>query len=215
MKLFEQTWNHLRRLNIFWADMKLRRRHDIACRTTWNYLRRHEIMFKKTWHCLKRHKIFWKDMKPLENKWHCLKRQQIFWEYKNCLKKWNYFRRHEITWNDMTLLKRHKIAWEDMKLLVKTWNYLTMQTLNCLRKHETTWEKLKLHVTLYNVLCLLDICRVFTVPEAENLKNYSATNSGTPEIELRFWPQSIHTHRVATDTFWRKFHHDGKISPAW
>ncbi len=23
------------------------------------------------------------------------------------------------------------------------------------------------------------------------------------------------THRVATATFWRKFHHDGKISPAW
>ncbi len=24
-----------------------------------------------------------------------------------------------------------------------------------------------------------------------------------------------YTHRVATATFWRKFHHDGKISPAW
>ncbi len=26
-------------------------------------------------------------------------------------------------------------------------------------------------------------------------------------------PQS--THRVAMATFWRAFHHDGKISPAW
>ncbi len=70
-----------------------------------------------------------------------------------------------------------------------------------------------LSTRVYIVLCLLDIRWVFTVPEAEISKNYCATNSGLPEVELRFWPQS--THRTAMGTFWRKFHHDGKISPAW
>ncbi len=64
------------------------------------------------------------------------------------------------------------------------------------------------------ILCLLDICRVFTSCWGWNfkelLRNKLRFTSGWAEVLT-----TEYTHRVAMDTFWRKFHHDGKISPAW
>ncbi len=212
MKLFEQTWNRLRRLNITWADMNLRRRHDIA----WG---RHEITWEDMKLCLRRHVIAWKGLKSLE-------------------KTWNHL---EITWHCLKRHKRHTIAWENMKLLVRTWNYLTRHCMefgeNCLSRIGLTCQHFPFLPTInillkkYNKLAVKNVLfstRVYCSLSArylssvysswgwnfkELLRNKLRFTRGSTELLTAEYTQSGNGHFL--DTFWRIFHHDGKIRPAW
>ncbi len=58
-----------------------------------------------------------------------------------------------------------------------------------------------------------------TVSEREKIESFISQLRGTGDVILAggraVWGQPQSTHRVAMTTFWRKYHHDGKISPSW
>ncbi len=142
-------------------------------------------------------------MKLIEKTCNCLR------SYSIALKDTKLIEIHEIDWKDINLLKntyislrKHEIAWENMKLH-EIWRKLSLSywsnlptfcfsadKANIIKKYK--YGKNVLFTCESTVLCLLDICRVFTVPEAEISKNCGATSSGSPEAELRFWQQSTH-----------------------
>ncbi len=48
-----------------------------------------------------------------------------------------------------------------------------------------------------------------------NVSTFLHSYRGRSRYKYRFKVAAHRVHRVATDTFWRAFHHDGKISPGW
>jgi hypothetical protein len=70
---------------------------------------------------------------------------------------------------------------------------------------------------------LLRRCELLLQTKVRTISGGPLVNSQARKAEgsnspIHAWVQSLSsqsTHRVATVTFWRTFHHDGKISPGW